>query len=210
MLNDLDMLPNKNNWASLVRNLLMSLGFYDVWLEQGVENYKGFMTVLRQRLTNNFVQNWHSRLEDSSRAVFYNSIASFQFQPYLENVNEYEFCNAISRLRLSSHRLEVEAGRWVRINNVQANERKCTLCNVMEDKYHFVMECQRYTELRKKYLSKYYLQRPSMFKFVDLIHSNNIKYIKNLGTFVYHAFKLRSDMLYLTKVSNVRNALILV
>ena len=196
MLNDLDMLPNKTNWASLVRNLLMSLGFYDVWLEQGVGNYKGFMTVLRQRLTDNFVQNWHSRLEDSSRAVFYKSIASFQFQPYLENVNVYKFCNAIRKLRLSSHRLEVEAGRWVRINRVPANERKCTLCNVMEDEYHFVMECQRYTELRKKYLSKYYWQRPSMFKFVDLINSNNIKYIKNLGTFVYHAFKLRSDILY--------------
>ena len=26
MLNDLDMLPNKTNWAYLVRNLLMSLG----------------------------------------------------------------------------------------------------------------------------------------------------------------------------------------
>lgn len=66
----------------------------------------------------------------------------------------------------------------------------------MEDEYHFVMECQRYTELRKKYLSKYYWQRPSMFKFVDLINSNNKTYIKNLGTFVYHAFKLRSDILY--------------
>ena len=55
MLNDFDMLPNKNNWASLVRNVFMSLCFYDVWLDQGVGNYKGFMTELSQRLTDNFV-----------------------------------------------------------------------------------------------------------------------------------------------------------
>ena len=34
MLNDLEELPNKTNWASLVRKLLMSLGFYEVWLSQ--------------------------------------------------------------------------------------------------------------------------------------------------------------------------------
>ena len=32
MLSDLEELPNKTNWASLVRSLLMHLGFYEVWL----------------------------------------------------------------------------------------------------------------------------------------------------------------------------------
>ena len=155
MLSDLDRFPNKVNWASLVRNLLMSLGFNNVWLDQGVGNYGGFITVLKQRLTDNFIQNWHSRLEDSSRAIFYKSIASFQFQPYLLTLNISKFCNAISKLRMSSHRLEIEAGRWVRVNRVPVNERKCTLCNVIEDEYHFVIECQWYTELRKKYIPKY-------------------------------------------------------
>ena len=79
MLSDLERFPNKENWASLVRNLLMSLGFNNVWLGQGVGNLEGFITVLKQRFTDNFIQNWHSRLEESSRAVFYRSIASFQF-----------------------------------------------------------------------------------------------------------------------------------
>ena len=30
MLSDLEELPNKTNWASLVRSLLMNLGFYEV------------------------------------------------------------------------------------------------------------------------------------------------------------------------------------
>jgi len=29
--NDIELFPNKNNWASLLRDMLSSLGFYDVW-----------------------------------------------------------------------------------------------------------------------------------------------------------------------------------
>ena len=65
---------------------------------------------------------------------------------------------------------------------------------VMEDEYHFVMECQRYMEHRKKYLSKKYWQRPSMFKFVDFINSNNKNILKIWE--LDHAFKLRSDILH--------------
>ena len=86
MLRDINQLPNKVNWASLLRDLLMSLGFYNVWLNQGVGNYNEFMSVLKQRLTDNYVQNWSSRLDNSSRALFYRSIASFKFQPYLEYI----------------------------------------------------------------------------------------------------------------------------
>ena len=110
-----------------------------------MEIHDGFITVLKQSLTDNFIQNWHSRLEDSSRTIFYKSIASFQFQPYLLTLNASKFRNAISKLRMSSHCLEIEAGKWVRVNRAPVNERKCTLCNVIEDEYHFVIECQRYT-----------------------------------------------------------------
>ena len=36
MVQDLETLPNKVNWASLLRHLLRSLGFNEVWLNQGV------------------------------------------------------------------------------------------------------------------------------------------------------------------------------
>ena len=196
MLRDIELLPRKVNWASLVRHLLMTLGFYDVWLGQGVGNYDEFMTALKQRLTDNFVQNWHSRLEDSSRAVFYRSIASFHFQPYLEHINVSKFSQALSKLRISSHRLEIEAGRWVRPHSIPVNDRKCAVCQVLEDEYHFVLECRMYTELRRKYISKYYWHRPSMFKFVELINTCNTRYLKNLGAFVYQAFKTRTQQLY--------------
>ena len=115
MLSDCELLPNKINWASRVKHILDSLGFNYVWLQQEIGNEKYFLEVVKQRLTDNFVQNWHSRLENSSRATFYNNIALFQLQPYLNNLNVFKYSQAMTKLRVSSHRLHIEAGRWIRI-----------------------------------------------------------------------------------------------
>ena len=154
---DINQLPNKVNWASLLRDLLLSLGFYNVWLNQGLGNYNEFMSVLKQRLKDNFVQNWSWRLDNSSRALFYRSIASFKIQPYLEYINICKFSQSFSKLRMSSHRLQIEAGRWARPNSIPLNERKCSFCQVIEDEFHFVLVCQLYSDLRKKkYILNYY------------------------------------------------------
>ena len=78
----------------------------------------------------------------------YKSFAVFQLQPYLDKVNINKFSQAFSRLRMSSHRLEVESGRWVKPNAVPFDERKCVVCQKLEDEYHFVLECSLTPVLR--------------------------------------------------------------
>ena len=114
MLNDIHRNPNIKNWANMVKNTLSNLGFYNVWLAQGVGNINNFLHILKDRLKDCFVQNWHHRLTESSRATLYREIAIFQFQPYLEIVNVKKFRTTLSKLRTSSHRLEIEVGRWAR------------------------------------------------------------------------------------------------
>ena len=132
MVNDIEIFSNKVNWASLVRPLLLSLGFNEVRLNQGVGGCKRFLSVFSQRLTHTFIQSWRSRLEDSSRANFYKTFATFQFQPYLEAINIYKFSQAISKLKVSSHPLAIESGRWARPNSIPINERKCSSCLVFK------------------------------------------------------------------------------
>ena len=48
--------------------------------------------------------------------------------------------------------------------SVPIHERKCSFCNSFEDEYHFVLQCSAYSELRKKYISKYFWNRPNMFR----------------------------------------------
>lgn len=196
MLLDLEQLPHKLNWASLVWHLLMSLGFYEVWLQQGVGNYNVFMLVLQQRLNDNFIQEWQARITSSTRATFYKTFAKFQFQPYLDRINVLKLSQALSKLRMSSHRLEIESGRWVKPNSIPVNERKCQNCHLLEDEFHFILECSIYSDLRKQYISPYYWKRPSMFKLIELLESNNTKRIRNLSIFTYKAFKLRTESIY--------------
>ena len=74
--------------------------------------------------------------------------------------------------------------------------RKYFACQVLEDEFHFVLECQMYTDLRRKYIPSYYFRRPSMLKFVELLNTTNAKHLKKLGSFVYHAFESRTEQLY--------------
>ena len=193
MRNDLNNFPNKVNWASLLRDTLCNLGFRDVWLAQSIGNPKVFLSIFKQRIHDNFIQTWESRLDESSRAVFYNNLRNFKFHSYLNVCKIKKFRQSLTRLRVSSHRLEIEAGRWNKPIATPLNDRKCKICNVLEDEYHFVIECPFYTELRTRYIKQFFLRRPNMIKFILLICSTSEKEMRNLVIFVQKAFQIRND-----------------
>ena len=196
MLNDLELRPNKTNWASLVKQLLFSLGLNYAWYAQGVGNVNYFLTIVKQRLNDQFMQNWKNRLTMSSRATFYEPISEFRFQPYLNIINVTKFRTAVTRLRVSSHRLEIETGKWHKPNKIPRVDRKCSECNLLEDEYHLLFECVLYNDLRKQYFKPYFSRRSSMFKTINLMKSDNTKDIKNLATYVFKAFELRTSLLF--------------
>ena len=60
MLNDSKTHPHTENWASSVKSLLSRLGFFEVWLAQGVGNSVGFLNIFKTRVKDIFIQDWHS------------------------------------------------------------------------------------------------------------------------------------------------------
>ena len=188
MLDDIVKFPNKTNWAVHVKTILSNMGFYHVWLAQGVGDYSSFMSSMKQRIRDVFVQNLNSRLSDSSRALFYRNISKFEFKSYLKCVNVQKFRIALSQLRLSSHRLNIEVGRW---NNTVFEQRICPHCNVLEDEFHFLIECSLYTNIRCKYIPRFYRTHTNMYKTIALLNTENTGLLKNLSTFVYNAFAQR-------------------
>ena len=195
MLTDIELRPNKQNWASMVKNLLSRLGFLEVWNAQGVGNINNFLYIFKTRVRDIYIyiQDWHSRLENSTRARFYINLSNFEFQRYLEVLQIEKYRNSLCKLRVSSHRLEVEMGRLAKPNKISYDNRKCRVCNVLEDEFHFVSICSLYKDLRKIYIKRYYWQRPNMLKFLELFATENITIIKNLSIFIEKAFKLRDQ-----------------
>ena len=152
-----------------------------------------FLTLLKQRLSDHFLQNWNYRLAESSRASFYRVIGTFKFQPYLDKVTTRKFRVALSKLRMSSHRLMIEVGRWNRPHRTPREQRKCTVCNQLEDEYHFLFECRLYNDERTIFLKPYYLRNQSMYKTIELMQETNSKTLKKLAMFVLKCFEIRTD-----------------
>ena len=123
-----------------------------------------------------YIQDWHSRLENSTRARFYINIANCQFQRYLELLKIEKYRKSLCKLRVSSHRLQVEMGRWAKPNKILFDNRKCRACKVLEDEFHFIIVCSFYKDLRKTYIKRYYWQRPNMPKFLELFSTKKLLY----------------------------------
>ena len=138
-----------------------------------------------------YLTNWREGMEvSSSLLLFWNLKYSYQPAPYLYKVLNKKCRNAISKLRLSSHPLLVETGRYT---GVPREQRKCTLCelNDIEDEYHFVLRCSKYQTLRDVYIPRYYSRNSSMFKFIKLLNCDKVKTLNNLAVYIIKAFKLR-------------------
>ena len=63
---------------------------------------------------------------------------------------------------------------------------------LIEDEYHFILECSRYDDLRRKYIKQYYWRNPSAYKLVTLSSVRNVKELNNFETYLCLAEKLRN------------------
>ena len=175
----------KYSWCKSVRTLLFELGFGDVWYNQGVADINVFIECFQQRVYDIYKQGWRSRIDESTRASFYRVYKSeFGFSHHLDVVCVKSHRVTLSRLIMSSHSLRIEKGRWER-PPIPRQDRMCNVCHKLGDEYHFLLECLSFQELRERLIPKYYWNRPSMYKYVDLLRSNNKKVLKNLAKFVF-------------------------
>ena len=144
-----------------------------------------FFSNIKIRLIDFFWQSNHPEIELLSKNRLYRHLASYDIF-YLSDLQNNFIRIALTKLRLGSHNLLIERGRW---NNTAFENRKCTLCDEIEDEFHFVVVCIKFHELRIKYLPKSLYTRPSMFKFVNFLNSRNLSDLKKLWLFLHHSFK---------------------
>ena len=154
---------------------------------------------IKTKVTNYFKQNWSQQLHDGDDNTVLRTYRLFKeghgMEPYLYQVKESKYRIAISRLRASSHVLEIERGRYTR-PKTPITERLCPFCNVVEDEQHFLLICKTYDQERNRMFSKIStkyenceIESRSAFKF--LLTSNDPLVLNALGKFIYTAFQKR-------------------
>ena len=71
----------------------------------------------------------------------------------------------------------------------------CIFCgDDIEDEFYFVLNCKTFQDFRNYLIKPYYWKKPSMYKFIQLSSSSNIRELCKLTHFLFRSFKLRNDL----------------
>ena len=147
-----------------------------VWETDAVGiNHALFIKQFELRLMDTFQQVCRADniIANSNRcSLYYRLNREFVMASYLNKVHIQSHRRAMSKLRLSSHRLMIERGRWLKII---PDNRHCTVCHVIEDEFHVICICPKYTDIRNAFIKPYYTTRPSMIEFSQLLNTENVR-----------------------------------
>ena len=145
-------------------------------------NVNVFKQKCQQALNQKCISDWQFEINDESKhpilKIYKIFKSEFKFEPYLDIVKNRKYRIAVSKLRASSHMLEIERGRHTRPVTPVEN-RRCPECNVIENELHFVLECTINQDERLELFDKirnmdsYFSALHPVNKFVYLMNTKN-------------------------------------
>ena len=140
----------------------------------------------------------------------FKTIDNYKCEDYLHQVTNTRHRIAVTKLRLSSHKLAIETGRYSRPFKKPA-ERIRPICKIeMEDEYLFLNICPAYQEIRcslldyleKEYIIKIRRMSPNkIFMFLINPLSGNAKTQKLITKHVFECFEKRKGKTAKSKYS---------
>ena len=101
-----------------------------------------------------YISYWNHTLQHSQKLNFYYKIKTNSSpSAYLDLTRKNPSRKTLVKLRISSHKLRIETGRY---DNIPREERLCNLCNCnrIEDKTHFLLDCPSFSSIRDMFFSK--------------------------------------------------------
>ena len=138
---------NKNSWFYNINKLTSTIKDGDEFN-------------LKKLLINKFIHFWKSKLFDDAGKENGNKLRdyrtykqNFKREKYLSTVSHKPYRSAMTKLRLSAHKLNIETGRYAKpCNRVSPELRICPFCSMdaCEDEYHFMIFCPLYEVNRRK------------------------------------------------------------
>ena len=177
-------------WVIEVKDVLSGNWFYCVWLQQAVGELKRFLSELKQRFLNNFLQNWAATIRDKDRYFPYRHVKSiFEPQQYLSVLEIYCFRVVLCQLRPGVLPVNNNLHRY----SVLARNKNDVLCvNEVEDEEHLLFTCPLYTDFRVKFLSDTSQNATTASLLNGLAWKNKTNMLR-LAKFVFSAMKRRKE-----------------
>ena len=132
---------------------------------------ENFSHGLKGNLEEQYVRFWKDQIQQQENQGKFRSFKKFKtnlnFEEYLNDISNIKHRQAVTKLRISSHRLPVESGRY---NNIPFDKRTCKLCNLNEvgNEQH-LMQCSNTLakEIRYSFIQKLHQINSSFSLFND-------------------------------------------
>lgn len=177
-----------SKWLDNVKNLICTNGYSNIWYEHNVTNISWFVKSFKQKLKDEYIQNWSSLVDKASSGINYRMFKeTFQINNYFSYLTNKKI-RIMTAFRTRNHRLPIEIGRW---QSIPLNERICWLCNDdIGDEFHYVLKCRYFNEERQRLIKPYFFRNPNTIKFNSLMNSSNRKVINNLCSFIEIIMKI--------------------
>ena len=148
-----------------------------------------------------YISYWNHTLQHSQKLNFYFKIkTNYSPSAYLDLTRKNPSRKTLVKLRISSHKLRIETGKY---DNIPRDERLCNLCNCnrIEDETHFLLDCPSFSSIRDMFFSKLEPKIP----FVRLqSHESLLSHLMNstdyfiniqLISFISTCFELRDKLI---------------
>ena len=188
---------NKRCWLSDVMTILCNHGFSDVWFNHGVGDETMFNFMFKQRVTDMALQKWNTDLNEMNRLKIYRMYKeNCSSEEYIEKLGSFKKC-LVANFRCTGLPLKAIVG--VYYDKIEYELCFCDFCEspLIENEYHFLLECTAYKEIRRKLIPFFYWNPPSIHKFKQLMTRTDIKWLNNFGNYVQEAMEKRQKLLNL-------------
>ena len=184
-----------NSWFSSLQYLRNTLNISDSKSSFSKSKFKLF---IKKFMRTSALEDWSKNretLKDGKLSTYLQLKNNFGFEHYLEIMDNVNHRRAISQLRLSCHKLEVEHGRY---GNVPRELRYCKKCkqNQIEDECHFLINCDKHLDARLNLFSIIQKEVPLFINLNDkdkmlyLLNSESKSILDSVGKFVYDNMKV--------------------
>jgi len=204
--NNMSFVPN--SWASNIKGILSYFHLDSIWDNQGCLYKNRMVESLRNCMYQKYEQDWLANINrgsNSNKLRTYNTFKNTFFaENYIFHTKDISTRKWLTQLRISSHCLKIETGRYTKPIKTPLAERKCTLCQSgeVEDEFHFILKCNLYETERKllfdslkAFLVLDYNDEQKVFNTIMTCHNGDFEVANLVQSYVKDAFQKRKSII---------------
>lgn len=190
-----------HSWFSSIHNILSLLEITSANHQLNNLNFDMFKKSIRSTLLMKYKEFWDQfRINniDGKLRTYFTFKDHFQTKQYLSTIKNFDKRRCLTKFRISSHKLKIELGRFSRPITPLQN-RVCDHClTIIEDEFHFLMQCPMYSHLQKNFFSivqkqcKNFSSHNSKIQFNWLLANSDDFVILQLADYVFDCFEIHS------------------